>query len=56
MNGEKSLLWKSLDKIKAIDFRKGALSEGYSFENSNNNQYVPFIQFKEGQLEVVKNK
>ncbi len=43
-----------LDKIKTLDYMKGTLSEGFSFENSNNNQYVPFIQFREGQLEVIK--
>ncbi len=34
----------------------GYLSQGYSYENSHDNQQVPFVKFVEGELKVVKKK
>ncbi len=41
---------EALKKEKRVP---GYLTEGYDFQNSRDNQYVPFIQFERGKLVVV---
>lgn len=35
-------------------FTPGVIQQGYDFNSSRDNQYVPFVTFREGRLELVK--